>query len=208
VSPVEIQAIQGSLILRARGSELLILPHHVSALKGLKQPTDFTSYFLQDALLNRPARKLFEAWLRKDGDLWKRIYRTIQKEMTDVEESAPEKQAAPAKKPKVEAKEVQPKMKKTETAVEAKDMSSAKKTVVSKPKAEEKAAAPAKKAAAAAPAAKKVTKTVKEKEAPKKKTAAAAKTAKAKPATKAAAKPAAAAKKKTKTATKAKSRSK
>ncbi|MGE0171137.1 MAG: hypothetical protein AB7T49_00045 [Oligoflexales bacterium] len=205
MTPVEIQAIQGSLILRARGSELLILPHHVSALKSLKQPTDFTSYFLQDALINRPARKLFEAWLRKDGDLWKRIYRTIQKEMADVEEQAPTPVATKSEKTVVSAPASE-KTKSKEKKVEAetpKAKETAKKAAAPKAKAEEKekAAAPAKKAAA--PAAKKVTKAA-AKEAPKKKTAAAAKTAKAKPATKAAAKPAA----KKKTATKAKSRSK
>lgn len=108
--PVEILPVQGTLVLRARGSELLILPQHVSELKKLKEPKDFTGYFMGSALINRPARKLFEAWLRKDVGLWKRIYHTIQKEMN--EESADEtvhesKPVAPAKasKPSAPAKE-------------------------------------------------------------------------------------------------------
>jgi hypothetical protein len=64
-------------VLRARGSELLILPHHVRKLKGMTKPKDFSTYFHGEALVNRPARKLFEAWLRKDAGLWSRIYTVI-----------------------------------------------------------------------------------------------------------------------------------
>ncbi len=86
--PVEIFTIQESLVLRARGSELLILPHHARQLQGLKVAKDFCAYFLDDALVNRPARKLFEAWLRKDLGLWKRIYEKVQNEMTFADENA------------------------------------------------------------------------------------------------------------------------
>lgn len=80
--PVEIVPVDGTtIVLRARGSELLILPQHIGQLKGLNNPKEFTGYFLSNALLNRPARKLFEAWLRKDKSLWQRIYKTIQSEM-------------------------------------------------------------------------------------------------------------------------------
>jgi len=76
--PVEIYPIQDAIVLRARGSELLILADHVTALKKLKSAGDFSKYFLNEALVNRPARKLFEAWLRKDGSLWARIYKSVQ----------------------------------------------------------------------------------------------------------------------------------
>lgn len=79
--PVEILPVQESLVLRARGSELLILPHHVKSLKGLTKSREFSQYFRDEALVNRPARKLFEAWLRKDHSLWQRIYTTIHKQM-------------------------------------------------------------------------------------------------------------------------------
>lgn len=93
--PVEIVPVDGStLVLRARGSELLILPQHIGELKSAKNPKEFTNYFLTNALLNRPARKLFEAWLRKDKTLWQRIYRTIQKDM-EIDEPVAE---TPAKK--------------------------------------------------------------------------------------------------------------
>lgn len=76
--PVEILPIQENIILRAGGSELLILATHVRKLQGLKNPRDFSQYFRSEALVNRPARKLFEAWLRKDQTLWPRIYKSVQ----------------------------------------------------------------------------------------------------------------------------------
>ncbi len=79
--PVEILPVQETIVLRARGSELLILPHHVKKLKGLEKPRDFSQYFRAEALVNRPARKLFEAWLRKDQTLWPRLYQTVHKEI-------------------------------------------------------------------------------------------------------------------------------
>lgn len=95
--PVEILPVQETVVLRARGSELLILPHHVKNLKGLTKAKDFSQYFRDEALVNRPARKLFEAWLRKDHTLWQRLYTTIHKQMnnTDSTVSAPTQVADP-----------------------------------------------------------------------------------------------------------------
>lgn len=90
---VELYAIQNSLILRARGVELLILPVHVEALKGLKESKDFAQYFLQTAMVNRSARKLYEAWLKKDSSLWRRVYHSV---MNDFNEQ-PEEAAAESK---------------------------------------------------------------------------------------------------------------
>lgn len=88
--PVEIVPVPGgSIVLRARGSELLILDHHVVELKKRTVPKDFTGYFTTEALINRPARKLFEAWLRKDDGLWKRLYHCVQNEAGKEEEAAP-----------------------------------------------------------------------------------------------------------------------
>ncbi|MBC7532660.1 MAG: hypothetical protein H7318_13890 [Oligoflexus sp.] len=90
---VELYAIQNSLILRARGVELLILPVHVEALKGLKESKSFAEYFLQTAMVNRSARKLYEAWLKKDSTLWRRVYHSV---MNDFNEQ-PEEAAAESK---------------------------------------------------------------------------------------------------------------
>lgn len=82
---VELYAVQNSLILRARGVELLVLPGHITELKELKDTKQFAEYFLKKAMVNRSARKLFEAWLRKDNTLWRRIYQSV---MSDFEETA------------------------------------------------------------------------------------------------------------------------
>ncbi len=89
---VELYAVQNSLILRARGVELLVLPGHITELKSLKDTKEFADYFLKKAMVNRSARKLFEAWLRKDNTLWRRIYHSV---MHDFEEQK-EETAAPA----------------------------------------------------------------------------------------------------------------
>jgi MarR-like DNA-binding transcriptional regulator SgrR of sgrS sRNA len=94
VQAVELYAVESSLILRARGVELLVLSSHVTELKNLKETKEFADYFLKKAMVNRSARKLFEAWLRKDTTLWRRIYHSV---MHDFEESKPEdKVAVPA----------------------------------------------------------------------------------------------------------------
>ncbi len=116
--PVEILPVQETIVLRARGSELLILPHHVQKLKEMAKPRDFSQYFRAEALVNRPARKLFEAWLRKDHTLWPRLYQTVHKEMDEVaakdEKPAPKK----AEKAEVKAKEEKPAPKKAEAKEE------------------------------------------------------------------------------------------
>jgi len=87
VQPVELYPIQNSLILRARGVELLVLSQHVVELKARKDTKEFADYFLKRAMVNRSARKLFEAWLRKDTTLWRRIYHSV---MHDFEENKEE----------------------------------------------------------------------------------------------------------------------
>jgi len=141
--PVEIHPIQDALVLRARGSELLILSDHVAALKKLKSAGDFSKYFLQEALVNRPARKLFEAWLRKDGSLWARIYKTVQTiESNNSAPPAAKEKLAKAAEPSKEASKEAPKAaKKPEAEVKSttKEKADTKKSAKSAPKAEVKA---------------------------------------------------------------------
>ena len=102
MTPVEIIPMQGALVLRARGAELLILPAYVAELKQLKNTKDFAQFFMQQALINRPARKLYEAWLRKDKSLWQRIYKTVGEmeideaalEATSTEDTKPAEEVA------------------------------------------------------------------------------------------------------------------
>lgn len=178
--PVEIYPIQDAMVLRARGSELLILANHVAALKNLKSAGDFAKYFLDEALVNRPARKLFEAWLRKDGSLWSRIYKTVQTIEANSSLSG-ENQAAPSSKVPTEAK-AQAEVKPTSEVKAKAEKTPAKKSDKKDEKKEEKTSAAAK--PAAKPAAKAAPKSEAKKAAPK----ATAKPA-VKPSTKSAAKP-------------------
>jgi len=76
-------------------------------LKGLTKPRDFSQYFTGEALVNRPARKLFEAWLRKDHTLWPRLYQTIHKEM-DLKPEGEDESAEPAASPKAAKDDLAP----------------------------------------------------------------------------------------------------
>ncbi|RZA25440.1 MAG: hypothetical protein EOP10_06890 [Proteobacteria bacterium] len=87
---VELYPIQNSLILRARGVELLVLPVHIEALKEKKDSKAFAEYFLQTAMVNRSARKLYEAWLKKDSSLWKRVYHSVMNDFNEAQADAQE----------------------------------------------------------------------------------------------------------------------
>ena len=141
--PVEIHPIQDALVLRARGSELLILADHVAELKKLKSAGDFSRYFLHEALVNRPARKLFEAWLRKDGSLWARIYKTVQTIESSNATSAPAKKEATPVKTAAKVEQTKEAAPKSEKKTEASPKSAAKATT--KTEAKSVAAKPAKK---------------------------------------------------------------
>lgn len=202
MQPVEIMPIQDSLVLRARGSELLILAQHVTELKQRKSPRDFSMYFTVEALVNRPARKLFEAWLRKDDTLWQRLFKMIH----EMEQGVGAEDQAKAEVPEVKAKQVALKAKgqvidpvvstkaksaKTEVKAEVKK-EAAKKEAPKKVAAPSKSAPKKPEKSAAKPAAKAVAKPA-AKAAPAKKIVAAkpAKSAKPAPTTKAPAKSAA-----------------
>ena len=187
MNPVELIPVQGSLVLRARGSELLILPQYIYELKKLKAPKEFAGFFMHHALINRPARKLFEAWLRKDKTLWKRTYDIVMNEIELDEETLKAIESAedaPVEEKKVEkAKEEKPAEKLEEKPAKKKAAKKAAKKTAEKKPAKKKAA---KKTAEKKPAKKKAAKKAATKTA-KKKTAtkAATKTAKKKTAKKA-----------------------
>jgi len=199
VLPVEVlPAPGGNLILRARGSELLIITNHVVELKTKREPKQFTEYFMGEALINRPARKLFEAWLRKDRGLWRRIYDCVQTIDTSGDDIAALKEEMKAKSAQVKAEpkaEAAPKPKaevkvEAKAAKEAEDSGKAKsaKKPAKKAAAPEKEKTPAKKAETKS--AKPAAKSTKEAAKPAAKKAAEKKAPAAKkPAAKAAAKP-------------------
>lgn len=74
---VEIHYIHNHLVMKARNSELVILPAHVSHLHNLKEYDEFQVYLEATALLNRTARKLYKSWCKKNPNLFKRIYKII-----------------------------------------------------------------------------------------------------------------------------------
>lgn len=84
MSEIEIFYIQNTLIFRQKHSELIIIPQHVDNLKTLEDPKAFSQYFLEHALVNRSARKLFTAWLRKDSGLWKKTYEILRRGEDDL----------------------------------------------------------------------------------------------------------------------------
>ena len=81
---VAISFVEQNLVLRAAPSELCVLAEHVEELRKLKETSEFAAYFRDKALVNRPARKLFDAWLRKERGLWQRIYNTVHDNKTDA----------------------------------------------------------------------------------------------------------------------------
>jgi hypothetical protein len=164
---VELHPIHDALVLRKSGSELLILASHVSALKSRKTAKDFADYFMGEALVNRPARKLFENWLRKEGDLWRRIFQTVQTmEQSnqyageDISESQPAvKTKAVTENKKTDTSDDSMKAK-TKTAVKAKEAEPEKKSAKPAAKATPTKPAPAAPTKKAAPKADKKAATV------------------------------------------------
>ena len=80
---VTIVFYEQNLVMRAGPAELYVLAEHVAELHKLKDTSAFAAYFRDKALVNRPARKLFSAWLRKESGLWTRIYQAVH-DKTDV----------------------------------------------------------------------------------------------------------------------------
>lgn len=69
---------QNNLILRRGASSLVINPENVQSLRTQENEDGFKTFFLEKALQNREARRVFQSWQRKDKDLLQKIY----KEMT------------------------------------------------------------------------------------------------------------------------------
>jgi hypothetical protein len=63
-----------NMILRRGASVLMIEAANVQVLRTLKEKNEFTEFFRTKALVNREARRVFEAWERKDKDLLDKLY--------------------------------------------------------------------------------------------------------------------------------------
>lgn len=76
-SAVQLRWERNNLILSRGTSQLLIKAEDVQALRGLKEKAPFSDYFLTKALVNREARRVFQAWERKDAELLQKLHQEI-----------------------------------------------------------------------------------------------------------------------------------
>lgn len=71
---VSLEWNMNNLILRRGASVLMIEANNVQTLRTLKEKNDFSDFFRTKALVNREARRVFEAWERKDKDLLDKLF--------------------------------------------------------------------------------------------------------------------------------------
>ena len=65
---------RGNLVLRRGQSTLVISPENVQSLRTQENEASFSEFWNSKALQNREARRVFQAWERKDKELLKKIY--------------------------------------------------------------------------------------------------------------------------------------
>lgn len=68
---------QNNLIMTRGQSQLLIKAEDIQNLRGMKDATEFSTYFQTKALVNREARRVFQAWERKDAELLPKLHKEI-----------------------------------------------------------------------------------------------------------------------------------
>jgi hypothetical protein len=74
---VSIEWNRNNLILKRGDSVLLIDAEKVQTLRGLKDAGEFENFWRTTALQNREARRVFEAWERKDGELLPKLHKEV-----------------------------------------------------------------------------------------------------------------------------------
>lgn len=73
-SAVSLEWKMNNMILRRGASVLMIESTNVQTLRTLKEKDAFNDFFRTKALVNREARRVFEAWERKDKDLLEKLF--------------------------------------------------------------------------------------------------------------------------------------
>ena len=68
---------RNNLILKRGASNLVINAENVQSLRTQESEDDFSAFFRTKALQNREARRVFEAWERKDKELLNKIYKEM-----------------------------------------------------------------------------------------------------------------------------------
>lgn len=74
---VSLEWNQNNLVLRRGDSVLLIESDKVNELRTRKEAPSFEEYFRTIALVNREARRVFQAWERKDSQLLQKLYQEV-----------------------------------------------------------------------------------------------------------------------------------
>ena len=75
---VNIEWNRNNLILKRGASTLIINAENVQSLRTQDSETNFIEFFRTKALENREARRVFEAWERKDKELLAKLYKEMQ----------------------------------------------------------------------------------------------------------------------------------
>ena len=70
---VQVEWNQNHFMMKRGDSMLLIESEKVTQLRTLKDQTAFEEFFRTQALVNREARRVFQAWERKDIQLLNKI---------------------------------------------------------------------------------------------------------------------------------------
>lgn len=76
-SVVSLEWNRNNLILKRGASSLVINAENVQSLRTQDNEADFIDFFRKKALENREARRVFEAWERKDKELLGKIYKEM-----------------------------------------------------------------------------------------------------------------------------------
>ena len=74
---VSLEWNRGNLVLKRGQSTLVISPEHVQTLRTQENKEGFTDFWNQKALQNREARRVFQAWERKEPNLLDKIYQEM-----------------------------------------------------------------------------------------------------------------------------------
>lgn len=74
---VNLQWNRNNLILSRGTSQLLIKAEDVQTLRSLSGEKEFEEFFRSKALVNREARRVFEAWERKDDALIPKLHKEV-----------------------------------------------------------------------------------------------------------------------------------
>ena len=74
---VSLEWKRNNLILKRGESVLLIDAEKVQSLRMLKETKEFEEFWRTQALQNREARRVFEAWERKDAGLLTKVHQEV-----------------------------------------------------------------------------------------------------------------------------------